>query len=243
MFYIGIDSGTQSTKSVVLDFETGEIVAQASQPYDLISDLPAGHLEQHPSDWIDAVKNTVASCLDQLGDRRAEVRGIGVSGQQHGLVVLDGNDEVIRPAKLWCDTSTVEQCDQFAVEFGGVDGLIAKAGNAMLPGYTIPKLLWLKQNEPDNFARVAAILLPHDYINFALTGVKRMEYGDASGMGILNIRTKKWESDLINFVDLRVQEMLPELGSSNVPHGTLLPELAREWGLSSDVISFTIFNT
>ena len=236
MFYIGIDSGTQSTKSVVLDFETGEIVAQASQPYNLISGLAAGHLEQRPSDWIDAVKNTVASCLEQLGDRCAEVRGIGVSGQQHGLVVLDGNDEVIRPAKLWCDTSTVDQCDQFAAVFGGVDGLIAKAGNAMLPGYTIPKLLWLKQNEPDNFARVSAILLPHDYINFALTGVKRMEYGDASGMGILNIRTKEWESDLINFVDPRVQEMLPELGSSNVPHGTLLPELASEWGLSPDVI-------
>ncbi len=236
MFYIGIDSGTQSTKSVVLDFETGEIVAQASQAYDLISGLPAGHLEQNPSDWIDAVKASVGSCLDQLGERRSEVRGIGVSGQQHGLVVLDGNDEVVRPAKLWCDTSTVDQCDQYAAAFGGTDGLIAKAGNTMLPGYTIPKLLWLKQNEPDHFAQVKSILLPHDYINFCLTGVKRMEYGDASGMGILNVLTREWDSELIDFVDTRVQSMLPELGSSNVVHGTLLPELAREWGISSDVI-------
>lgn len=236
MYYIGIDSGTQSTKSVVLDFESGEIVAQASQAYDLIPDLPAGHLEQHPAEWFDAVRNTVASCLEQLGDRKGEVRGIGVSGQQHGLVVLDEGDEVVRPAKLWCDTSTVEQCVQFSAEFGGVSGLIEKAGNAMLPGYTIPKLLWLKQNEPDHFARVKTILLPHDYLNFKLTGVKRMEFGDASGTGILNVRTREWDLDLAGFVDPRVEAMLPELGSSNVIHGTLLPELAEEWGLSTEVI-------
>jgi xylulokinase len=236
MFYIGIDSGTQSTKSVVLDFESGDIVAEASQPYQLISGLPTGHLEQNPSDWIAAVKATVASCLEQLGNGKERVRGIGVSGQQHGLVVLDSSDEVVRPAKLWCDTSTVDQCEQFASEFGGMNGLIAKAGNTILPGYTIPKLLWLKQNEPENFSRVAAILLPHDYINFSLTGAKRMEYGDASGTGFLNIRTKEWEQDLINFVDSRVNQMLPELGSSNAMHGALLPELASEWGLSSDVI-------
>ena len=236
MFYIGIDSGTQSTKAVVLDFESGEIVADASQAYALIPNLPAGHLEQHPSDWIDAVKNTISSCLEQLGDRRSEVRGIGVSGQQHGLVVLDGNDEVVRPAKLWCDTSTTEQCDQFAEAFGGTAGLIEKAGNAMLTGYTIPKLLWLKQNEPEQFAKVKSVLLPHDYINFWLTGVKRMEYGDASGMGILSVRTREWDSDLIDFVDPRVHGMLPELGSSNVAHGTVRSDLASEWGISGDVV-------
>ena len=236
MFYLGIDSGTQSTKSIVLDLETGEVIAQASQAYDLIDGLPAGHLEQHPSDWIDAVENTIADCLSQLGDRKSELRGIGVSGQQHGLVVLDENDEVVRPAKLWCDTSTVEQCGQYEAQFGGVSGLIEKAGNAMLPGYTIPKLLWLKQNEPDNFAKTKTILLPHDYINFRLSGTKRMEYGDASGMGILNVRTREWDADLVDFVDPRVREMLPTLGSSNAIHGTLLPALAEKWGVSSDVI-------
>ena len=236
MFYIGIDSGTQSTKSVILDFESGKIVAEASRRYDLISGLPSGHLEQNPSDWIAAVKATVASCLEQLGNSKERVRGIGVSGQQHGLVVLDSSDEVVRPAKLWCDTSTVDQCAQFAAEFGGMEGLIARTGNTILPGYTIPKLLWLKQKEPENFSRVAAILLPHDYINFCLTGIKRMEYGDASGMGFLNIQTKDWDQDLINFVDSRVNSMLPELGSSNALHGALLPDLAGEWGLSSDVI-------
>lgn len=236
MFYLGIDSGTQSTKSIVLDLETGAVVAQATQAYNLIDGLPAGHLEQHPADWVDAVKNTISDCLSQLGDRKSELRGIGVSGQQHGLVVLDANDEVVRPAKLWCDTSTTDQCDQFASAFGGTDGLIAKAGNAMLPGYTIPKLLWLKQNEPENFERTKTILLPHDYLNFFLTGVKRMEFGDASGMGILNVRDKSWETDLVDFVDPGVREMLPELGSSNAVHGMLLPELASEWGVSADII-------
>ncbi len=235
MLYLGIDSGTQSTKAVVLDLESGSLIAQSSESYELISVLPDGHMEQHPSDWTRAVDQTIESCLEQLGERRSEVRGIGVSGQQHGLVVLDESDEVVRPAKLWCDTSTSSQCAAFESQFGGTSGLIEKAGNAMLPGYTIPKLLWLKENEPDQFAKVSSILLPHDYLNFYLTGVKRMEYGDASGMGILNIRTREWDYELIDFVDPRVREMLPPLGSSKEAHGKLKPELAESWGLSSEV--------
>lgn len=236
MLYLGIDSGTQSTKSIVLDVESGAVVAEASQGYELVAGLPPGHLEQRPEDWFAATKATVASCLEQLGARRSEVRGIGVSGQQHGLVVLDGDDVVIRPAKLWCDTSTTEQCARFEAAFGGKEGLIARTGNAILPGYTIPKLLWLKELEPEHFRRVRSVLLPHDYLNFRLTGVKRMEYGDASGTGILDVRTRQWDRELTDFVDPGVDAMLPELGSSNAVHGTLLPELAEEWGLSPEVI-------
>ncbi len=236
MIFIGIDSGTQSTKAIAVDIEDGKIVAEAQEAYDLVPDLPPGHLEQDPQWWIDAVEKTVASCLEQVGDRKSEFGGIGVSGQQHGLVVLDSDDNVVRAAKLWCDTSTAEQCDQFAAEFGGSDGLIELAGNAILPGYTIPKLLWLKQNEPDNFEKTASVLLPHDYINFWLTGVKRMEYGDASGMGILNLRTREWCGELIDFVDPQVHEMLPPLGSSNEVHGTLRVDLAEKWGVSAEVI-------
>ncbi len=236
MLYIGIDSGTQSTKSVVLDLETGEIIASAQKAYDLIDGLAPGHLEQHPSDWLDAVDSTIEECLAAIGDRKAEIRGIGVSGQQHGLVILDAKDEVIRPAKLWCDTSTSAQCDQFAEDFGGAAGLIERSGNTIAPGYTISKLLWIKQNEPENFAAVASVLLPHDYINFHLTGVKRMEYGDASGTGVLNVRTREWDQELIDFVDSRVGDALPELGSSNEPHGTLRSTLAERWGLSAEVV-------
>src|ERR1043166_9331040 len=120
--------------------------------------MPPGHLEEHPQDWIKAVEHTIGDCLIQLGSRKNEVKGIGVSGQQHGLVVLDEKDAVIRPAKLWCDTSTTAECDAFASAFGGVEGLIGLAGNAVMPGYTAPKLLWLKRNEPDHFARTRPIL-------------------------------------------------------------------------------------
>ena len=236
MYYIGIDSGTQSTKSVVLDIESGKFVAEARKSYDLIGGLPPGHLEQSPLDWTDAVDETISSCLEKIGEKKNLIKGIGVSGQQHGLVVLSAGDHVIRPAKLWCDTSTSEQCDQFAAEFGGTDGLIEKTGNAIVPGYTIPKLLWIKQNEQENFEKIASILLPHDYLNFHLTGIKRMEFGDASGTGILNIRTRQWDDDLIEFVDPRVGAMLPELGSSNEIHGHLRTELAEKWGLCGDII-------
>lgn len=239
MLYIGIDSGTQSTKTVVLDLASGAIIAGASRSHAMITGLPAGHLEQHPADWIAAVRETIPICLEQLVHRGlslSEVRGVGVSGQQHGLVVLDENDAVIRPAKLWCDTSTVGQCDQFSAAFGGKEGLIARTGNPVLPGYTLPKLLWLKQNEPDQFKKVRSLLLPHDYLNFFLTGVKRMEFGDASGTGALDVRTRRWDEELIGFVDPAVMEMLPPLGSSTVVHGILRPELAAEWGLAGNVI-------
>lgn len=236
MILIGIDSGTQSTKAIALDLEDGSIVAQSQQAYELIDGLPPGHLEQNPQDWIDAVDSTVSDCLQQLGDRKGELKGIGVSGQQHGLVVLGENDQPVRAAKLWCDTSTVEQCDQFGEKFGGAAGLIELAGNAMLPGYTIPKLLWLKQNEPENFAATKTMLLPHDYINFWLSGTKRLEYGDASGMGILDVRTREWSSELIDFVDPRVHEMLPPLGSSKEAHGTLRSDLADRWGVSAEIV-------
>ena len=170
---------------------------QASAKYDLIDGLPPGHLEQNPADWIAAVDATVAACVEKLGGRRKEVRGIGVSGQQHGLVALDKADAVVRPAKLWCDTSTAEECEILASRFGGAGGLIALAGNAIPPGFTAPKILWLKRHEPANFAKVATVLLPHDYLNFHLTGVKRMEFGDASGTGMLDVRTRRWQGDCV----------------------------------------------
>jgi len=236
MLFLGIDSGTQSTKCVVLDTDSGEIIASAVESYGLIEGLPPGHLEQHPESWTRALDSTVEACLSAIGERRRDIQGIGVSGQQHGLVVLDEKDEVIRPAKLWCDTSTSAQCDQFAQAFGGHSGLVERAGNAMLPGYTAPKILWLKQNEPANFARTRAILLPHDYLNFHLTGVKRMEFGDASGTGLLNIRSREWDPALCAFIDDRLSEMLPPLGSSLSVHGELRADLRAAWGLPQGIV-------
>src|SRR4051812_42006637 len=127
MIALGIDSGTQSTKTIALDLESGQILATASVGYGLIEGLPAGHLEQDPQEWLDAVDLTIRQCLAQLGERKAEVKAIGVSGQQHGFVPLDKKNKVIRPAKLWCDTSTTDQCKQFEAEFGGAEELIRLA--------------------------------------------------------------------------------------------------------------------
>ncbi len=233
MIALGIDSGTQSTKTIALDIESGEMLASASQAYGLIEGLPPGHLEQDPQVWLDAVDATVRECLQKIGDRKQEVLAIGVSGQQHGCVPLDKKNRPIRPAKLWCDTSTVDQCKQFEAEFGGAEGLIELAGNAILPGYTAPKILWLKQNEPKNYKALDAVLLPHDYINFHLTGERTMEYGDASGTGLMDVRTKTWCDPLIEFIDPDLKEYLPQLASSRRALGLLRDSLRTDWGLKN----------
>ena len=235
MIFLGIDCGTQSTKAIALDGDTGEVVAQAAEAYGLIPGLPRGHAEQHPATWTGALDQTVAAVAAALGARRGEVAGIGVSGQQHGLVVLNGKYEVIRPAKLWCDTSTTAECDAFRAGFGGAAGLIALAGNDVLPGFTAPKLLWMKRHEPDLFARIAHVALPHDYLNWHLTGRLSMEYGDASGTAFLDVRRREWCRPLVDFVDPRLVEALPVPGSSLAPAGVLRPELARAWGLPAGV--------
>jgi xylulokinase len=236
MYFLGIDNGTQSSKAIVLDAGSGQIVASAHSSYDLIQGLPPGHAEQHPQTWLEAIDACVRQCLHQLGQDRKKIVGIGVSGQQHGLVALDAAGQPVRAAKLWCDISTQAQCAELAQAFGGQARVIQLAGNAMLPGYTIPKLLWLKQHEPENFAKTQSVLLPHDFINFWLSGVKRMEYGDASGMGILDVKTRQWCREICDCIHPRVISMLPELGSSRGVLGQLHAELAQAWGLNDGVI-------
>jgi xylulokinase len=233
---LGIDCGTQSLKTVALDGDSGKVVASASKAYGLVEGLPAGHLEQDPAIWWDALEETVRQVLSDLGTRKAEVAGIGVSGQQHGFVPLDANHQVIRPAKLWCDTSTTAQCDEIRTKLGGRDKTIALAGNDILPGFTAPKILWLKQNEPANFAKLAHVALPHDFLNLRLTGTLRMEFGDASGTALLDVRSRRWSSEVCAAIDDNLFSKLPPVGSSTEPCGKLLPALATAWGLSPDVI-------
>ncbi len=231
MIALGIDSGTQSTKTIALDTESGEILASSSQAYGLIPGLPPGHMEQDPATWLDAVDATVRACVGKLGERKKDIGGIGVSGQQHGFVALDKKNKPIRPAKLWCDTSTVAECEEFAAEFGGAEGLIELAGNAILPGYTAPKILWFKKNEPKNYKALGAVLLPHDYIDFYLTGERAMEFGDVSGTGLLDVRSRKWCEPLVEFIDPDLMEKLPSPGSSRRALGLLRESLRKEWGL------------
>lgn len=236
MLCLGLDSGTQSTKALVLDIEKGKVLALAQSTYGTIEGLPPGHVEQNPATWIEAAETAVAECLKKIGERRQEIKAIGVSAQQHGLVALDQANEPLRPAKLWSDVSAVEQCDKFNKEFGGAEGLIDKIGNPMLPGYTAPKLLWLKENEPANFQRLTSVLLPHDYLNLWLTGERQMEYGDASGTGLLDVRTRKWCKPILEFIDPRAEALLPPLRSSKRPAGLLRTTLREKWRLSEDAL-------
>ena len=235
-YFIGIDSGTQSTKTILLDAASGEVIASASAPYDLIEGLPAGHKEQHPSAWIAAVKATIHGALSKANIDRAQVKGIGVSGQQHGFVPLDANNDVIRPAKLWCDTATAAECEEIINHLGGLDATIEAVGNGIPAGFTASKILWLKNHEPENYARLASILLPHDYLNFWLTGRKTMEHGDASGTALLDVRNRVWSKAAIDAIDPHIAEMLPGLINADDIAGTLRAELASEFGLSNQVI-------
>jgi xylulokinase len=236
MLCLGIDSGTKSTRTLVLDLESGETLAFAQQTYSTIEGLPTGHVEQDPHLWTTAAEATIGECLERVGDRRGEIKAIGVSAQQHGLVALDDANEPLRPAKLWCDVSTEEQCEKFNREFGGPDGLIERIGNPMLPGYTAPKLLWLRENEPANFRRLTSVLLPHDYLNLWLTGERQMEYGDASGTGLMDVRTREWSKPILQFIDPELETMLPPLRSSKRAAGLLRSVLRKNWGLAEDAL-------
>lgn len=232
--FIGIDSGTQSVKAVVLDLDTRKVIAEARAPHALIEGLPVGHMEQHPHDWTDALDRVLAEVAAKID--RARVKGIGVSGQQHGFVPLDQNGAVIRPAKLWCDTSTTEECALITKKLGGPKAAIKQTGNLILAGFTAPKILWLKRREPANYQRLRHVLLPHDYLNFHLTGNYFMEFGDASGTALMDVRKRTWSKEAVRAIDKNLVDWLPPLRGSHEAAGTLRPELARKLGFSSDVV-------
>ncbi|MDX2227088.1 MAG: xylulokinase, partial [Verrucomicrobiae bacterium] len=234
--YIGIDSGTQSTKTIVVDGKTGKVLGSAAAPYGLIAHLPAGHKEQHPKVWIDAIKSTIPKALKAAKAKASDVVAIGISGQQHGFVPLDAAGQVIRPAKLWCDTATATQCDEIMDKLGGSKKVISMIGNSIPAGFTASKILWLKQNEPACYQKLDCVLLPHDYINFWFTGRKIMEYGDASGTALMDVKSRTWNARVIMALDPDLMGKLPALQSSDKPAGTLRPEIAKLFGFNPGVL-------
>ncbi len=232
--FIGIDSGTQSTKAAVVDLEARRIVAEARAPHRMIPGLPTGAMEQEPQEWVTALDQVLREVLG--GIDRTRVRGIGVSGQQHGFVPLDAEGRVIRPAKLWCDTSTVAESAELTRKLGGARAAIRATGNLFLPGFTAPKILWLKKHEPKHYRRLRHVLLPHDYLNFHLTGNYFMEHGDASGTGLMDVRRRAWSPAAIAAIDRNLGDWLPPLSDSSAIAGVLRPALARRFGLPRDVI-------
>ena len=235
-YFIGIDNGTQSTKVIIVNGDSGQVVGKATKGYGLIEGLPPGHKEQDSAVWIDALHDTIKRSLKEAKIDSRDVKAVGVSGQQHGLVPLDERGNVIRPVKLWNDTSTIEECEYLTRKLGGKKAVIELLGLTIPPGFTASKVLWLKQHEPENYKRLETILLPHDYLNFYLTGRKVMEYGDASGTALMNIRTRRWCKEILEAIDSNLAEKLPPLQSSDKPAGTIRKEIANIFGFREDVL-------
>ena len=229
MYYIGIDLGTSSTKMLLLD-ERGTIHAEVAHDYPLEFPQP-GWSQQDPADWWRAVQKGIPRLLKDID--AAQVAGIGVAGQMHGLVVLDENDSIIRPAILWNDGRTAKQVDYLNGEIGK-DKLSALTANIAFAGFTAPKILWMRENEPENFARIAKIMLPKDYVNYLLTGVHACDYSDASGMLLLDVENKCWSREMLDICGISEKQM-PALFESYQCIGTLKPEIAAELGLPETV--------
>lgn len=233
--FIGIDSGTQGCKAVVLSRDRAEILAECSSPHPLIENDRGGR-EQDPAVWLTAMTEAVGSALQGLG--KEQVKAIGVSGQQHGLVPLAGDGSVLRPAKLWCDTETVSQCRTITERLGGEQATVAAIGNMVAAGFTASKVLWLKEHEPENYRRLRHILLPHDYLNFWLTGNICAEHGDASGTAFYDVRNRRWSQAALAAIDgeTDLAAMLPPLIEPHQPCGTIRPEVAATLGLRPDTL-------
>jgi xylulokinase len=237
MMYAGIDCGTQGTKVVIYDADSHQVLSQGYAEHELVSD-DSGTREQHPDWWTGALIDAFSQALATPHIDAAAIAALGVSGQQHGLVVLDEKDQVIRPAKLWCDTSTYRQTEQLVTALGGKSAVIDEIGLTILTGYTASKLLWLKQHEPENFSRIRSILLPHDYLNFWLTGEKTAEYGDASGSGFFDIRKRCWSEQVLQQIDDSdlLLSALPRLLTADEAAGHLTDKAARVLGLKPGIL-------
>ena len=228
----GIDLGTQSCKIVVYDYEKRKITAEASAPIDIIAQND-GTREQK-AEWYDAV---VKSCFDKIDKKvKQTIAAIGVSGQQHGFVPLDEKGKAVYNVKLWCDTSTTAECEELTKAAGGEKKLIEKAGLPMRPGYTAPKVLWLKKHKPQAFAKLRHILLPHNYINFLLTGEYWAEYGDASGTALFDVRQRKWSTEICKLISPDVDKYLPPLTTSEKTAGVVNKAAAALYGINEGVI-------
>ena len=229
MYYIGIDLGTSAVKLLLVD-EGGAIQNSVTKEYP-ISFPQAGWSEQNPEDWWSAVQSGVRELA--AGFDASLVAGIGCGGQMHGLVALDADDAVIRPAILWNDGRTAEETAWLNTEIGK-EKLSALTANIAFAGFTAPKLLWMRKHEPEHFARIAKIMLPKDYLNYKLTGVHCCDYSDASGMLLLDVEHKRWSEEMLELCGI-TEAQKPRLFESYEAVGTLKPDAAAALGLPETV--------
>lgn len=229
MLYIGIDLGTSSVKLLLMD-AAGNVKNIVSREYPLYFPNP-GWSEQKPEDWYKESMQGLKELLE--GFPKEEVAGISFGGQMHGLVILDDKDEVIRPAILWNDGRTTEECDYLNNEIGK-ETLSEYTANISFTGFTAPKILWVKNKEPENFARIKKIMLPKDYLAYKLSGTFCTDYSDASGMLLLDVKNKCWSKQMMEICGVS-EEQLPKLFESYEVVGTLKEDIAEELGLSKEV--------
>ena len=228
MYYIGVDLGTSALKLVMMK-GNGELVKTVSKEYPLYFPR-SGWSEQNPVDWFLAVKEGLKELAAFADDK---IAGISFGGQMHGLVILDKDDKVLRPAILWNDGRSTEETD-YLNNVIGKEKLSKLTANIAFAGFTAPKILWVKNNEPEIFAKISKIMLPKDYISYMLSGSFSTDYSDASGMLLLDVKNKKWSKEMIDICGIS-GDMLPKLYESYEVVGAIKPELAKELGLNDDI--------
>jgi len=237
LMYLGVDCGTQSTKVVVVDVQAGRLIAEASRPHRL-TEGAGGRREQAPEDWIGAFRGAFHEALARAGAGAESIRGIGVSGQQHGMVALDATGQLLHPAKLWCDTETDAHNQALIERLGGEAGCLEALGLVLQTGYTASKVAWLRDTHPEAYRRIDSLMLPHEYLNFWLTGEKAAEAGDASGTGYFDTRTRRWSNVVFAAIapELDPERVLPRLIDSREAVGRVRASLAQELGLGDGVL-------
>lgn len=227
-YLIGLDIGTSGTKSILAD-QDGKVVASSTQEYPLYTPKP-GWAEQNPADWWQAVVKGVQVILKKAAVPMEQIVGLSLSGQMHGLVALDEQYQVIRPSILWCDQRTQPQCDWITERAGGLKGLLKYTNNRMLTGYTGGKILWLREMEPENFAKMKVFCCPKDYIRFLLTGEVAIDVSDGAGTGFFNVRERRWNDELIALAGLD-KAIFPKCLESTDLAGVVTREAAQITGL------------
>ncbi len=231
-YILGVDCGTSGTKTVLFD-ETGKVMASKTIEYPMYQPKN-GYAEQDPADWVDAMKGTIKAVMAQSGVKKKDVKGIGISGQMHGLVMLDKNNKVLRRSIIWCDQRTAAEVEQMN-RIVGREKLIEITANPALTGWTAAKILWVKNNEPEIYAQVRHILLPKDYLRFVLTQEYATEVSDASGMQLLDVPNRKWSDEILSAFEID-KTWLGKVYESCEVTGTLTKKMADELGLCEGTI-------
>lgn len=232
MTLLGIDVGTGGSRAVLID-ESGQILATETVEHAPFASPQVGWAEQDPDDWWRASKAAIRAVVSKNGIRVDEISGIGLSGQMHGSVLLDKADRVLRPALIWCDQRTDAQCEQLTRQIGERQ-IIELTSNPALTGFTLPKMLWVREFEPEIWNRVNCVLLPKDYVRFKLSGDKATDVADASGTLLLDVVRRRWSSQMLSHVGID-ERLLPGVYESQEITGTVSVEAAQETGLRSGI--------